>query len=304
MGQMTMRVRSMQDGAGVSDKELPSESGDRWSRPIRALFRNQMLMVGAFMVLILLLLAVLAPVIAPYDPYEIGVGPSMAPPTREHLMGTDKLGRDLFSRIIYGSRTSLLVAVPSITLALILGLILGLTSGYMGGLVDQVLMRGLDVFMAFPGLLLAIAIVAVLGPNIRNLLITIGLLYTPRLARVVRGPVLSVKEQEFVEAARVSGAKDRRIISRHVLPNVTSPVIVLVTLSVAQAILTESALSYLGLGAPPPQPSWGEMLSTSRWFLTSAPWYAVFPGLAIVFAASGFIIMGNGLRDWIDPRRR
>jgi peptide/nickel transport system permease protein len=301
---MTTKVSSVQDGATVADNELQAQSGDRFSRPIRALFRNQMLMVGAVMVSVLFVLAILAPVLAPYDPYEIGVGPSMAPPTGEHIMGTDKLGRDLFSRIIYGARTSLVVAIPSIALALVLGLILGLTSGYMGGVVDQVLMRGLDIFMAFPGLLLAIAIVAVLGPSIRNLLITIGLLYTPRLARVVRGPVLSVKEQEFVEAARVSGARDRRIISRHVLPNVTSPVIVLVTLSVAQAILTESALAYLGLGAPPPQPSWGEMLSTSRWFLTSAPWYAVFPGLAIVFAASGFIIMGNGLRDWIDPRRR
>jgi peptide/nickel transport system permease protein len=301
---MTTQSSSGQASVSPSREAAGTKGKDRLSRPVRALFRNQMLMVGAAMVSILILLAILAPLITPYSPTAVAVGPSMAPPSADHIMGTDKLGRDLFSRIIYGSRTSLIVSVPSIALSLVFGLVLGLISGYMGGTVDQVIMRGLDIFMAFPGLLLAIAIVSVLGPSIRNLLITIGVLYTPRLARVVRGPVLSVKEQEFVEAARVSGVRTGRIIARHILPNVTSPVIVLVTLSVAQAILTESALSYLGLGAPPPQPSWGEMLSTSRWFLTSAPWYAVFPGLAIVFAASGFIIMGNGLRDWIDPRRR
>jgi peptide/nickel transport system permease protein len=299
-----MNASPLQGSVSIPAKEGDIQKERPWMRPIRALFRNQMLMVGGVMVGLLILMAILAPVIAPYDPYKTGKAPSMAPPSAEHIMGTDKLGRDLFSRIIYGSRTTLLVAVPSIAVGLVFGLILGLFSGYLGGLADQIIMRCLDVFMAFPGLLLAIAIVSILGPSIRNLVITIGLLYTPRLARVVRAPVLSVKEQEFIEAARVSGARDRRIIRRHVLPNVTSPVIVLVTLSVAQAILTESALSYLGLGAPPPQPSWGEMLSTSRWFLTSTPWYAIFPGLAIVYAASGFIILGNGLRDWIDPRRR
>jgi peptide/nickel transport system permease protein len=219
-------------------------------------------------------------------------------------MGTDKLGRDLFARIVYGSRTTLLVALPSVGLSLVIGLALGLTAGYLGGRADQFIMRALDIFLAFPGLLLAIAIVSVLGPSIPNLLITIAVLYSPGMARIVRGPVLSIKEQEFVEAARVSGARDLRIISRHVLPNVISPAIVQVTLSVSRAILTESALSYLGLGAPPPSPSWGEMLSTSRWFLTTSPWYALFPGLAIVGAATAFIVMGNGLRDWIDPRRR
>ena len=298
-----MKVASWNSGVLPSEERVGIRR-DGWTRPIRALFRNRMLMVGAVMVGALVLLAALAPVVATYSPTAVRVGPSMAPPSAAHIMGTDKLGRDLFSRIVYGSRTSLMVAIPSIIMSLVLGLILGLTSGYLGGSVDQIIMRALDIFMAFPGLLLAMAVVAILGPSIPNLLITIGLLYTPNLARVVRGPVLSVKEQEFVEAARVSGAGDWRIVWHHVLPNVTSPVIVVVTLSVAQAILTESALAYLGLGAPPPQPSWGEMLSTSRWFLTSAPWYAVFPGLAIVFAASGFIILGNGLRDWIDPRRR
>lgn len=299
-----MKTLSVQNSVSLAAEDTEIRPRALWMRPVRALFRNQMLMVGAVMVSVLILLAILAPVITPYSPTAVAVGPSMARPSIDHIMGTDKLGRDLFSRIIYGSRTTLLVAIPSIALALVLGLALGLTAGYLGRTADQVIMRILDIFMAFPGLLLAIAIVAVLGPSIPNLLLTIGLLYTPQLARVVRGPVLSVKEQEFVEAARVSGVRTGRIIRRHILPNVTSPVIVLVTLSVAHAILTESALSYLGLGAPPPQPSWGEMLSTSRGFLTSAPWYAIFPGLAIVFAASGFIIMGNGLRDWIDPRRR
>ncbi len=297
-------VSSLRSTNSLEEQDAKAGRSAYHMRSIRALFRNKMLMVGATMVSVLFLLAILAPVVAPYSPYAIGVGESMAGPSAEHIMGTDKLGRDLFSRIIYGSRTTLLVAIPSIALALVLGLALGLTSGYLGGRTDQFIMRILDIFMAFPGLLLAIAIVAILGPSIRNLLITIGLLYTPSLARVVRAPVLSVKEQEFVEAARLCGAKSERIVRRHIFPNVTSPVIVLVTLAVAQAILTEAALSYLGLGAPPPSPSWGEMLSTSRWFLTSAPWYAIFPGLAIVFAASAFIIMGNGLRDWIDPRRR
>lgn len=274
------------------------------SRPLAWLWRNTLLWVGILLVLLLVVLAAFAPMLAPNDPYAIGIGPSMAPPSSDLLMGTDKLGRDLFSRIIYGARTTLLVSLPSIALAMIVGLLLGLVAGYFGGRIDQVIMRILDIFLAFPGLLLAIAVVAVLGPSIPNLIITIAILYTPRMARIVRAPVLSIKEREFIGAARVSGSGDWRIIRRHILPNVLSPVIVEATLSASQAIITESALSYLGLGAPPPTPSWGEMLSSSRQFMTSAPWSALFPGLAIVYATTSFIILGNGLRDLLDPRRR
>lgn len=271
---------------------------------IGTLLRNRLLLVGGVMVLILILLAIFAPFVVFRSPYEIGVGPSNGPPTGDLIMGTDKLGRDLFSRIIYGSRTTLMVSIPSVTAALLAGLILGLAAGYLGGRVDDVIMRILDIFLAFPGLLLAIAVVAVLGPSIPNLIITIALLYTPRLARIVRGPVLAVKEEEFISAARISGANTLRIVARHVMPNVLSPIIVEATLSASRAIITESALAYLGLGAPPPSPSWGEMLSTSRQFMSSAPWSALFPGLAIVYATTAFILLGNGLRDWLDPRRR
>jgi len=286
-----------------ADSQDAPDLGQR-NRALTALFHNQMLLIGAAMVALLVLLAIFAPRIVSHSPFEIGVGSSMAPPSRELPMGTDKLGRDLFARIIYGSRTTLLVSLPSVGLSLVIGLILGLLAGYLGGRVDQTIMRLMDIFLAFPGLLMAIAIVAMLGPSIPNLLITIAVLYSPGMARIVRGPVLSIKKQEFIEAARISGARDLRIIRLHVLPNIISPAIVQVTLNVSRAIITESALSYLGLGAPPPSPSWGEMLSSSRWFLTSAAWGALFPGLAIVYSTTAFIILGNGLRDWIDPRRR
>jgi peptide/nickel transport system permease protein len=291
----------MTSHVGVAPLTLPKRTP---TRPMAWLWRNSLLWVGLILVLLLVVLALFAPMLAPNDPFAIGLGTSMAPPSTEMLMGTDKLGRDLFSRIIFGARTTLLVSLPSVGLAVIAGLLLGLSAGYFGGRVDQVIMRVLDIFLAFPGLLLAIAVVAVLGPSIPNLIVTIAILYTPRMARIVRGPVLSVKQREFIDAARISGSGDWRIIRRHVLPNVLSPVIVDATLSASQAIITESALAYLGLGAPPPTPSWGEMLSSSRQFMTSAPWSALFPGLAIVYATTSFIILGNGLRDLFDPRRR
>ena len=262
------------------------------------------MLVGGTMVLVLILLALFAPLVVAHGPFETGLGPSMAPPSSDLLFGTDKLGRDLFARIVYGSRTTLLVSIPSVTLALLAGLLCGLTAGYLGGRTDQIIMRLMDILLAFPGLLLAMAIVAILGPSIPNLLITIAVLYVPSMSRIVRAPVLAVKETEYIAAARVIGASDARIIMRHILPNISSPIIVDATLSTARAILIESALAYLGLGAPPPNPSWGEMLSSSRQFMTSAPWSALFPGVAIVYASIAFILLGNGLRDWLDPRKR
>lgn len=294
---MTSSVGSQSGAAFLAE---PRQKAKR----ARGLRINPLLLIGGGMVTLLVLLALFAPLLTHYSPFDINIGPSMAPPSADLWMGTDKLGRDLFARIIYGARTTLLVSIPSIGLALLVGLALGLTAGYFGGRVDQVIMRLMDILLAFPGLLLAIAVVAVLGPSVPNLIITIALLYTPRMARIVRAPVLSVKQREFISASRVSGAGDLRIIARHVLPNALSPVIVDATLSASQAIITESALAYLGLGAPPPNPSWGEMLSSSRQFMTSAPWSALFPGVAIVYATTSFIMLGNGLRDWLDPRRR
>lgn len=272
--------------------------------PLAALRLNGLMVVGFVMVLLLVMVAIFAPIVAPNSPFEIGLGSSMAPPGDGLVMGADSLGRDLFSRIIFGARTTLLVSLPSIALALIFGLALGMAAGYFGGRLDQIIMRTMDILLAFPGLMLAIAVVAVLGPSVPNLIITIAFLYTPRMARIVRAPVLSVKEREYIAAARISGVSNWGILMRHVLPNSLAPVIVDATLSASQAIITESALAYLGLGAPPPNPSWGEMLSSSRQFMTSAPWTAVFPGLAIVYATTSFILLGNGLRDWLDPQRR
>lgn len=274
-------------------------------RSLRSSLRQSpLLILGGLLVGSLAAVALFAPLLAGAGPYEIGSGPGMAPPSAEHIMGTDRLGRDMFARIVHGSRTTLLVSLPSVALAVVVALVLGSAAGYLGGRVDQGIMRLTDIFLAFPALLLAMAIVSVLGPSIPNLLLTIAILYIPSMSRIVRAPVLAVKETEYVTAARATGVKDLRIVVRHVLPNASSPLIVDATLSTARAILIESALSYLGLGAPPPDPSWGEMLSSSRQYMTSAPWSALFPGLAIVYASTSFILLGNGLRDRLDPRKR
>jgi peptide/nickel transport system permease protein len=256
------------------------------------------------MVITLILLALFAPVVTVHSPYDVALGPSLAPPGTGFIFGTDKLGRDLFARIVYGARTTLLVSIPSVVLALVFGGIIGSASGYFGGWVDQVTMRIMDVLLAFPGLLFALVVVALLGPSIPNLIITIAIVYTPSMSRIVRAPILAVKELDYVSAARAIGMTDYRIVGKYILPNVASPIIVEATLNTSRAIIIESALSYLGLGAPPPSPSWGEMLSSSRQFITSAPWNSLFPGLAIVYATTAFVLVGNGLRDWLDPRRR
>jgi peptide/nickel transport system permease protein len=298
-----MSTLSLPPAAQMPDLH-PSAVHPFLARAWRVLRRHPLMLVGGTMVAVLILLAIFAPLVVAHSPFDISLGPSMAPPSSDLIFGTDKLGRDLFARIVYGSRTTLLVSLPSVALAILAGLLFGLTAGYLGGRADQIIMRLMDILLAFPGLLLAMAIVAILGPSIPNLLITIAVLYVPSMSRIVRAPVLAVKETEYILAARVIGARDVRIITRHILPNISSPIIVDATLSTARAILIESALAYLGLGAPPPNPSWGEMLSSSRQFMTSAPWSALFPGVAIVYASIAFILLGNGLRDWLDPRKR
>jgi peptide/nickel transport system permease protein len=249
------------------------------------------------------LAAVAAPWLAPYSPTAMNPDLLIGPSTR-HLLGTDDLGRDILSRIVHGASVSVLVGVISMGTAAVLGVPLGLIAGYRGGLADTVIMRVLDGLMAFPAILLAIAIMAVLGPSLQNAMLAIGIIYIAPFARIVRASVLSLREQEFVDAARGLGAGSPRIVARHVLPNCLSPVIVQGSLGMGYAILVEAALSFLGLGVQPPQASWGSMLAEGRGFLDRAPWFATFPGLAIFVTVLGLNFVGDRLREALDPRLR
>lgn len=261
-------------------------------------------MAGAIIVLGCILVAILAPLLAPYPPQEVHAKWRLYPPNEYFLLGTDEFGRDILSRIIFGSRISLQVGLISVGIALMLGSTLGGIAGFYGGATDNVIMRTMDVLFAFPAILLAIGIMAMLGPGIANAMIAIGIVYTPAFARLMRASVLQVKEMEFVDAARVLGALDARIMVRHIAPNLMAPLIVQTTFCLSTAILTEAALSFLGLGTPPPEPSWGIMLSASRKYVELSPWPAVFPGLAIMLVVLGFNLLGDGLRDVLDPRLR
>lgn len=265
---------------------------------------NPQLALGLLLIVIILVTTLFAGAISGQDPNTITTSGSLAPPQAGHLLGTDSIGRDVLSRVLYGGRISLMIAVPSVALALVLGLLMGVPAGYLGGRVDTFIMRMLDVLFAFPGVLLAMVIVTILGPSIRNLILTIGILYTARMARIIRAPILSVKNLDYVDAAHAIGSNDLRIVTRHVLPNALSPVIVEVTLALGQVILTETALSFLGLGPPPPDPSWGAMLSQSRQFMEFASWTVLAPGFAIVVTVASFLLLGHGLRQMLDPRRR
>lgn len=262
---------------------------------------DRLILVGVLMLAIMLVVTLLGTQIAPYNPSETSPD-SLAAPSAAHWLGTDSIGRDVLSRLIIGGRTTLLITFVAVSLAVAGGLVLGLFSGYVGGLADQVVMRILDVAFAFPVFLLAIAVVAALGPTVPNLILTIAIVYTPRVARVVRGPVLSVKRWDHVEAARSVGVGELRIAVRHVLPLVVSPILVETSLTLAQTIFTVTALSFLGLGPPPPDPNWGGMLSEARQFMELAPLAVIGPALAIVFATLTFIVLANGLREKLDVR--
>ncbi|MGH2359771.1 MAG: ABC transporter permease [bacterium] len=266
--------------------------------------RNHIGMAGGMIVIACVLTSLVASAIAPYPPDEMHSRARLAAPRAEFPLGTDELGRDILSRIIFGSRISLQVGVISVSVALVLGSALGLVAGFFGGATDDALMRVMDVLFAFPAILLAIGIMAMLGPSITNAMIAIGIVYAPSFARLSRASVLSLKEMEFVEAARALGLSDLRIIARHIAPNLLAPVIVQTTFNLSTAILTEASLSFLGLGTPPPAPSWGSMLSTSRRYVELSPWPAIFPGLAIMIVVLGFNLLGDGLRDVLDPRLR
>ena len=261
-------------------------------------------MIGLVLIVAIILVALLAPWIATHDPLKVDVANREAQPSAEYFFGTDDFGRDIFSRVIYGTQISLYISCLSVLLATFFGVIIGGISGYYTGLTDNVIMRLMDAVMAFPAILLAIGIMAVLGPQMSNVVVALGFVYIPRFARIMRGSVLSLKEKEFVEASRAMGNSDWIIIMRHILPNCMAPLIVQATVSLAYAILAEAALSFLGLGAPPPAPSWGNILSDARNFMLDAPWMTVFPGLAVTFAVVGFNMFGDGLRDVLDPRMK
>jgi peptide/nickel transport system permease protein len=268
------------------------------------LIRHPAGLVGLAILGLVVTLAIFAPLVTTVDPYTMNRIDSLQGPSRAHPMGTDELGRDLFSRVVYGARTSLMVAASAVTIATLIGTPIGILAGYLEGWVDSFSMRVMDVVFAFPALLLALAITAFLGPNLRNATLALGIVYAPGFARIVRGPVLSAKHQEYVEASRVSGANTGRILVRHVLPNVISPLIVSATVTFSFALLAEAALSFLGLGAQPPEPSWGAMLSGGRRFMETVPSLAIFPGIAIMITVLGSNLLGDALRDVLDPRLR
>ena len=263
--------------------------------------RSRTAVVGLAIVLVIVFAAIFADIIAPHDPYQTAPRAILLSPSLEHPMGTDAIGRDLFSRVIHGSRVSLQVGVISISIAAIVGVPLGVVAAYYGGLSDSLIMRFLDALLAFPAILLAIFVMAVLGPSIRNAMIAIGVIFIPAFARITRANALSLKEKEFVESARAIGAKDSYIMMRTILPNCVSPIIVQASLGVAYAVLVEASLSFLGLGSQPPEPSWGSILGAGRGLMASAPWVATFPGLAIFVCVLGFNLVGDGLREALDP---
>ena len=269
------------------------------------LARNPRIVVGGSLVTFLVLMALAAPWISPYDPIAVDVQRALEPPGPAHWLGTDDLGRDVLSRVIWGSRISLAVGVIAVGIGFVLGVSIGLAAGYLGGTFDLVAMRAIDALLAFPALILAISITAALGPQIQNAMIAIGIVAVPLYARLTRGQVLSVREREYVTAARTVGAPPLRIVLRHVFPNVTNALVVQATLSVAFAILAEAALSFLGLGAQPPTPTWGADVNYSqRWLSNLKWWMSVGPGLGIFLAVFAFNFLGDALRDALDPRLR
>ncbi len=272
------------------------------SRALRHFLKRPTAVAALVFIVLVAALAIFAPLLAPYDPTATDWSAIRQAPGAEHRMGTDENGRDILSRVIYGARASLMVGIAAVVIALFVGVPLGLISGYYGGRIDEVIMRVTDAALAFPFLILAIALAASLGPSLTNATIAIGLASAPVFTRLTRGQVLSVRSREYVESARAIGAGDTRIIARYILPNSLAPILVQSTLAIAEAIIAESALSFLGLGVQPPLPSWGGMLNTAKNFLSQAPWMATWPGLSIFVTVLAFNLFGDGLRDALDPR--
>jgi len=282
----------------------PADAGERpWRLALRRLARRRVALVGLAVVVFFIAVALAAPLLAPYDPLATDWRLVRKPPSAMHLFGTDDLGRDVLARVIWGARASLMAGLVSVSIALAVAVPLGLVSGYLGGVVDGLVMRIVDAMLAIPFLILAIALAAFLGPSLINAMIAIGVVQTPIFTRLTRGQALAVTHEDYIEAARAVGNPHHRIMMRHILPNVLAPILVQTTLAVAAAILAEAALSFLGLGQQPPAPSWGSMLNIASHFLSQAPWMAVWPGLAIFSLVLSFNLLGDGLRDALDPRR-
>src|SRR4030043_757578 len=284
------------------------ETGKRYSRSSlykdawKRLRKNKLAMLGLSIVILLILIAIFAPFISPYDPITRIKEDSSLGPSINHLFGTDLRGRDIFSRVIFGSRISIEVGIIAVGISVIIGLFFGALSGYFGNIPDTIIMRIADIFFAFPYILGAIAIMTVLGPGVINIFIAIGILGWASFARIFRSSILTIKNKEYIEAARALGASNYRIITKHIFPNAFAPIIVYGTMNAGTAIIVEAALSFLGLGVQPPTPSWGKMLAESLDYIDITPWMMVFPGLAIVITVLGFVLLGDGLRDAFDPK--
>ena len=269
---------------------------------IQRILSNKKAVFGGIIVLLLFLMAIFAPIIAPHDYITMNLPNMLKAPSGEHIFGTDEFGRDIFSRIVYGARISLQVGFIAVGISLVIGTVLGAIAGYYGGIVDYIISSITDIAWALPVSLLAIALVAALGPSLNNLILAVSLVSWSGFARLVRGQFLTLREKEFVEAAKALGYSDSRIIFRHILPNAVAPIIVLTTLEVPKAIIIEASLSFLGLGAQPPTPSWGSIMNSGKDFILEAPWISIFPGLMIMIIVLGFNLFGDALRDILDPR--
>ena len=287
----------------VVETQIDKTNGP-WREAWNGFKKSKVALAGAFIVIFFILLAVFGTLIAPEGINEQNLPDRLLPPSAEYWFGTDDLGRDIFSRVIHGARISLWVGFFSVIGSVVVGSLLGIIAGYYGRWVDTIISRVFDIMLAFPSILLAIAVVSVLGPSLQNALIAIAIINVPNFGRLIRSKVLSIKEDEYITAAKGIGMKDARILFSHILPNSMAPVIVQGTLAIATAILEAAALGFLGLGAQAPMPEWGKMLSDSKDYLQTAPWTMIFPGLAIMFTVLGFNLMGDGLRDAMDPRMK
>ena len=280
-------------------KTWPARGSSLW-----LLLRNPSAVAGGLIVFLMALMAVLAPLLAPYEPNVVSLAERLLPPSAAHWFGTDEMGRDILSRVIYGARVSLVIGLVVITLAGGIGTLIGATAGYIGGRVDNLMMRLMDVILAFPTLVLAMALAAALGPSLKNAILAVSFVQIPKFARLARGDALDIREKLYIKAARVSGFSAPWIIAHHVVPNCLASLLVLATLTVGETILVAASLSFIGLGAQPPTPEWGAMIATGRKFLLDQWWYPTFPGLFIVITVIGYNILGDALRDVFDPRLR
>lgn len=298
-----MGERMSQQSQNTFVAKVPSIKGDNLLlKMVLKLVKNPTALIAMLVLLSMAFLAVFAPLIAPYDPLRINTSKTLEPPSAEHWFGTDDLGRDVFSRVLWGGRISLRVGLISASISVLGGLLLGLISGYFGGTISFVILRAMDLLLAFPGLLLALVIVGTLGPGLDNIMIAVGVGAIPIFTRVIHGSVLSIKQNDYIDAAHSLGGSNLRIILRHIVPNILAPIIVLFTLQVGAAIFSASSLSFIGLGAQPPSPEWGAMVSRGRHVMREAMWMTTFPGLAIAIVILSINILGDTLRDVLDPR--